>query len=179
MAPAGQVDSDEPEVGRTDEPMDGDDQISVGNIVNSVGVAIGRGARAVINVFPGQSQARANRNRRILLERVQNAWIEGVLERSVYGASLIELEMATQPGAVQLPWNTMVHQAPDAPRTLPRGRNILDVFEESGRALLILGAPGAGKTITLLELARQAIVQAQKDATQPIPVVFTSFLVVY
>jgi predicted NACHT family NTPase len=39
-------------------------------------------------------------------------------------------------------------------------------------ALLILGEPGSGKTITLLELARETILLAEKDSTQPIPVVF-------
>ncbi|PSO93103.1 MAG: hypothetical protein BRC48_13030 [Cyanobacteria bacterium QS_9_48_30] len=41
-----------------------------------------------------------------------------------------------------------------------------------GRTLLILGEPGSGKTITLLELARDLIERAERDAHQPIPVVF-------
>jgi hypothetical protein len=41
-----------------------------------------------------------------------------------------------------------------------------------GRSLLILGAPGSGKTITLLELTRDLIQRAEPDPSQPIPVVF-------
>lgn len=42
------------------------------------------------------------------------------------------------------------------------------------RALLILGAPGSGKTVTLLQLARDLISQAEQDESfgQPVPVVF-------
>lgn len=42
------------------------------------------------------------------------------------------------------------------------------------RALLILGGPGSGKTITLLQLTRDLIAQVEQDDsfTQPIPVVF-------
>ena len=41
-----------------------------------------------------------------------------------------------------------------------------------GRSLLILGAPGSGKTTMLLELARQLIERARQEVTEPIPVVF-------
>lgn len=39
------------------------------------------------------------------------------------------------------------------------------------RTLLILGEPGAGKTITLLKLAQELIARTEKDLSQPIPVV--------
>jgi WD40 repeat protein len=74
--------------------------------------------------------------------------------------------------AVERPWE-MVLEAPGAPpRSLPPDERILDVFEEMDRALLILGEPGSGKTITLLQLAREACASAEQDPTQPIPVVF-------
>ena len=51
---------------------------------------------------------------------------------------------------------------------------MLEVFEEigAGRSLLILGAPGSGKTTMLLELARQLIERAHDEENEPIPVVF-------
>jgi predicted NACHT family NTPase len=47
-----------------------------------------------------------------------------------------------------------------------------DVFEEAGGGLLILGAPGSGKTTALLELARDLLDRAELDSTEPIPIVF-------
>ena len=41
-----------------------------------------------------------------------------------------------------------------------------------GQTLLILGEPGSGKTIALLQLAKRLIEQTQQDMTKPIPVIF-------
>jgi hypothetical protein len=57
-------------------------------------------------------------------------------------------------------------------RTIPPGNKISEIFDEMEHALLILGAPGSGKTVTLLELARDLIARAEQDHTHPIPVVF-------
>jgi predicted NACHT family NTPase len=53
---------------------------------------------------------------------------------------------------------------------LPTGASILDVFDDMQRELLILGEPGAGKTILLLQLARRLIERARQDADEPVPV---------
>jgi predicted NACHT family NTPase len=46
------------------------------------------------------------------------------------------------------------------------------VFDDMGGELLILGAPGSGKTTTLLELAGELLARAEAEDGQPIPVVF-------
>ncbi len=46
------------------------------------------------------------------------------------------------------------------------------MFDGLGGGLLILGAPGSGKTTALLELARDLLEKAEADERQPIPVVF-------
>jgi hypothetical protein len=64
---------------------------------------------------------------------------------------------------------------PDQSRqTLPPDKKISHIFDEMNRALLILGEPGSGKTITLLQLAQGLIAQAEADETfsHPVPVVF-------
>ncbi len=48
---------------------------------------------------------------------------------------------------------------------------IIELFEKQGR-LLIVGSPGAGKTVLLLKLALHLIAKAQSDANQPLPVIF-------
>ncbi|MBD1881013.1 NACHT domain-containing protein [Coleofasciculus sp. FACHB-T130] len=54
------------------------------------------------------------------------------------------------------------------------GKKIIDVFEQDDIAgrLLILGAPGSGKTTMLLELAQDLILAAQQQPEKPIPVIF-------
>jgi len=59
------------------------------------GTVTGVSIRQVIgNVFVGadeETQARRRRNLRILLNKVRDFWVDGVLERSIEGADLIEL----------------------------------------------------------------------------------------
>ena len=93
----------------------GGDRITVGSVVNSVGVAIGRGAKSVVNIFPGRQEAEDARNRNTLLIRVRHDWIAGVLERSVLGAALIDLGLQARPDAVERPWRSVVQEAGGAP----------------------------------------------------------------
>lgn len=124
------------------------------------------------------SQQTTNRqdyhNRQILLNKVKNYWVKGVLETSLHGKVVIELGLEKRLDAVDRPWG-IVWETPDQPRqTLPTNTRAIDLFNQmgTGRTLLILGEPGGGKTTTLLELARDLIARAEQDIDQPIPVVF-------
>jgi hypothetical protein len=124
------------------------------------------------NIFKSDSETLEHRNRRILLGHVENAWIKGVLDASLHGAALLDLGIKQDPEAVtQYPW-TIKKESTD--ETLPVGTSMLEIFDSigMGRSLLILGAPGSGKTTMLLELARQLIAHAREDVTYPIPMVF-------
>jgi DNA polymerase III delta prime subunit len=108
----------------------------------------------------------------ILLAKVRSFWIKGVLEKSLHNTALIELGRDESPDLVDNPWNGVMELPDQTHRGIPAATKLLDVFEEAGRALLILGDPGAGKTTTLLQLARELANRAERDASQPIPVVF-------
>lgn len=110
-------------------------------------------------------------NRRVMLNHVESFWVKGVLEKSLHGAALLELGIKEDPSAINYPW-TIKKESTD--ETLPAGKSMLEIFNEigAGRSLLILGAPGSGKTTMLLELTRQLIERARADETEPIPVVF-------
>ncbi|MEW6496939.1 MAG: NACHT domain-containing protein [Cyanobacteriota bacterium] len=114
------------------------------------------------------------RNRQILLNKVKNYWVKGVLETSLHGKALIALGLEKRLDAIARPWG-IVWETPDQPKqTLPSNTRIINHFHQlgAGRTLLILGEPGAGKTTTLLELARDLISRTEQDFNQPIPVVF-------
>jgi predicted NACHT family NTPase len=70
------------------------------------------------------------------------------------------------------PWEETLELPDQTSRRLLPGEPIDKLFFEVGRSLLILGAPGSGKTITLLTLARELIARAEDDPAQPIPVIF-------
>ncbi|HEY9613417.1 AAA-like domain-containing protein, partial [Allocoleopsis sp.] len=124
-----------------------------------------------------------SRNRQILLNKVRNYWIKGVLETSLHGRALIELGLEERLDAVVRPWSLAWESSdmrsplePHKTRShpLPPGTCLIDKFDEigAGRTLLIIGEPGSGKTITLLELTKDLIERTELDLTQPIPVVF-------
>ena len=112
-----------------------------------------------------QRASQQERNRESLLQKVKSFWIQGVLEQSLHGKMQLELDMEYRPD--------MVLQRPNRPnRKLRSGTRILEVFEEVGGELLILGEPGSGKTTMLLELASDLITRAERDDDRPMPVVF-------
>jgi phospholipase C/MFS family permease/energy-coupling factor transporter ATP-binding protein EcfA2 len=131
--------------------------------------------------YPASPEARAEgkpptsldrRNRLAMLKRVRRDWIDGVLKQSLYSVARIELGLESKTGYVEQPLNTFVQTLNQAPIAVPPGTNITNLFDEHGEALLILGAPGTGKSTLLLELAERLLDRAEQDDNQPMPVVF-------
>ena len=125
----------------------------------------------IYQFFAGDAETVDQRNRRIMLGHVENFWVKGILEKSLYGAALLELGIKEDPDALNYP---RAIKRESTKETLPAGKSMLEIFQEigMGRSLLILGAPGSGKTTMLLELTRQLIERARQDVTEPIPIVF-------
>jgi hypothetical protein len=111
-------------------------------------------------------------NRGRMIEKVHAFWIKGVLEQSLQSTAQFALAMESRPDLVALPWDMARLSLQHARADLPPSTLMIDVFSKSGGELLILGAPGAGKTTRLLELARALIGLAERDPRQFMPVVF-------
>jgi serine/threonine protein kinase len=112
------------------------------------------------------------RNRFAMLQNVCKFWVEGVLENSLHGMTLIELGMKHQANSVKHSWNTLLRRRGTPDETLPHGTQIVDIFDKLNGKLLILGDPGSGKTTTMLELTRDLLYRAELDNEHPMPVVF-------
>jgi DNA-binding SARP family transcriptional activator len=110
-------------------------------------------------------------NQLILLNKVKHFWVKGVLEQTLHDTPRLELVRRPCPEAIEQPWAQVVEPLPHATQPIPPEKRMLDLFQEADCALLILGTPGVGKTITLIELARELIALAEDDPGQPIPVI--------
>lgn len=141
-------------------------------VSNAVTLISALGGYLLIRADKKETETLDQRNRRIMLDHVENFWVKGILEKSLYGAALLELGIKEEPDAVKIyPWG-IKRESTD--KILPSGMPMLEIFKQigNGRSLLILGAPGSGKTTMLLDLARQLVDRARQDETEPIPVVF-------
>jgi DNA polymerase III delta prime subunit len=116
--------------------------------------------------------AREERNRARMLELVKNSWVKGVLEQSLHGEVLIELDLEEQRDAVYNQQGMELRRTGKPNHMLQPGTKIVDVFDGMGQTLLILGEPGSGKTTLLMELARDTIARAEEDSQHRIPAVF-------
>lgn len=146
-----------------------------GNVAGDVAVAgrdINIDRRTIFEGTISKDDKLALRNRRVLLDKVQTFWVEGVLEKSLFGENLIRLGLELSPDVVDHPWEVVLDTLEQEPGAVPQGTSIINVLDQTGSSLLILGAPGSGKTTMLLELARDAIQRAGDDLDAPVPVVF-------
>src|SRR5688572_1718602 len=76
-----------------------------GNVYGNIVVGHNNIIRQIINIFLGDSRAQIERrNRRVMLDHVENFWVKGILEQSLHGAALLELGIKEDPSAVNYPW---------------------------------------------------------------------------
>ena len=111
------------------------------------------------------------RNRSKLLKAVQKE-VNARLEQSLHNAVRTQLLKESEPEQVQRIWDIEVKIGRRPSFLLPRETKIGEIFAQTGGKLMILGAEGAGKTTTLLELATELISRAETNIEQPIPVWF-------
>ena len=107
-----------------------------------------------------------------MIEKVWSIWIGGILQASLPDDLMLELGLTERPAMVTRPLDVYIQPSDRTDRAPAPGARLIDIFDRLDRALLILGAPGAGKTTQLLILARDLLQRAAGDSEHPIPVVF-------
>jgi NAD(P)-dependent dehydrogenase (short-subunit alcohol dehydrogenase family) len=130
------------------------------------------GGDVYVSTAPGAPPTGDDRRNLVnLLGHVRRIWITNVLGRSVSHAVLLDPLVRMETAAVEPPLRRYLEAAGQPAGILPPGSTIGRVFDDAGRMLLILGEPGAGKTTTLLTLARECVERAERDPAAPVPVV--------
>lgn len=114
----------------------------------------------------------ARRNRQILMQRVRTIWIKGVLQNLLHNVVKLELDLAVKIGAVEQPPPMRLAGLKKAESSVMSSTSLTEKFYDFGGHLLILGGPGSGKTVTLLELAEELLSIAEEDKDEPIPLIF-------
>jgi predicted NACHT family NTPase len=124
-------------------------------------------------VLQEKQKAQRSRNEKLLLQAVKEE-VVARLKQSLHNAVLINLGKEVQPEQVKRPWSSDIKIGDNKREPIPDNTSILEIFdqEEIAGKLLILGNPGAGKTTTMLDLAKALVTRSQEDCDYPIPVLF-------
>ncbi|MFN6565247.1 MAG: NACHT domain-containing protein [Nostoc sp. ChiSLP01] len=149
-----------------------------GGFINAENVNAGRIGGDIWNIFFGQQTTPVGnparpKNERILLAAVKEE-VTARLRQSLHNAVLINLGKESQPQQVKRPWDAEIKIGLKPPEPLLDTTTILEVFDspEIAGKLLILGAPGSGKTTTQLELAQALVSRAEEQPDYPVPILF-------
>lgn len=98
------------------------------------------------------------RAQQVLRKKMQRFWIDEFLLPLYEQHTFIRLQMLFTYQPIEHPWADVL----ETPASLPESREVAGIqeaFLAADRALLVLGAPGAGKTISLAELANLLLLQ--------------------
>jgi len=107
-----------------------------------------------------------------MIKNVRNIWIKDYLSNSLHNIVTIELGLDECRDKIDFRGNLVVEGPNRVQKQLPSSTNVIEVFDELGGSFLVMGGPGSGKTILLLQLARGLLDRADGDDRLPIPVVF-------
>lgn len=111
------------------------------------------------------------RNRHAMLQNVRKFWIDGVLKSSLQNIELLDLEVSPDTESVNHPWQKLLNLSRSDTDEPLGSKQVMTYFENLNGKLLVMGAPGAGKTTMLLTLTEALLNRAHHDPAYPIPVV--------
>jgi hypothetical protein len=118
------------------------------------------------DVYPELEQ---DENRENFLSNFENAWIKSWLGKYAEDKRIIDLALSQRNELVQSPWEDLQGMGRELPSRLLTRSAITAVFRELNQSMLILGAPGSGKTLTMLQLAWDYIKLARGSSEYALP----------
>jgi uncharacterized protein DUF4062 len=105
----------------------------------------------------------------LLLEKVQRFWIDNVFRKSVPTGRRLQIRRVEE---LEADWRRAAKDTKPPEAEIEDGLEPLRHVLSRHNRLLILGQPGAGKTIALIELARGLGELTRFDPNAPVPVIF-------
>lgn len=105
-------------------------------------------------------------NRRNVINVVRTSWVDDVYAKRFAEFVKIELKLQDKPEMLK---GGFVTRGKSSRQTIEE--SIFNLYQKSHQSLLILGAPGSGKTFTLIELCRDLLEIADENRESPIPVI--------
>ena len=87
-------------------------------VIGDRNIVTGTGDVNIVYTLP-PTEAEERRSLLVLLERVRQFWIAGVLDGSVHGAALLELGTARMSEAVEHPWERILELPGEEARAVP------------------------------------------------------------
>ena len=146
--------------------------IEINGDVNGSAVVNGNGNTITINPSPNSGPTHRHPSQEKLLIALETE-IQQRMKQSLPNAVRIAFGLERQDYLVKKLWSTSSAQECNQVESSSISEaQLLEVFTlpELSQQLLILGEPGSGKTIMLLELAQSLLQRAKTDESEPVPV---------
>jgi len=150
--------------------------VSIGHVSGSIVNSIIAGGNVIIHRLLGGASENAQklaRTKNMLGRRVRDHWITSVLAPRLIGQEFIPLPLMNRPELlrVALPGLAAGQQCGVTGTVDANAALQALAAPDAPQQLLVLGEPGAGKTMFLLEMARQGLAAFHADPEQELPVV--------
>jgi len=104
-----------------------------------------------------------------LIKTVRKHWVDDYLAHTIQRNTHIELNVANAAELLEHPFH--IQRTVDRALETMSARSLLQRFDDSGGFLLVLGEPGSGKTVTLVQLTTALLDRAASDGAAPVPVI--------
>lgn len=138
-------------------------------VSSSSGRAVGQdGIKSVNPTSPLSHRARSHQ--KIMLRKMRDCWVNGVLEPSIYQVTAQALGPANARLRPHNLWPRLI-DTPDGGQMAVKTVDLVAIFYNKTRNVVLTGATGGGKRIALLEVAKLLAIDSRLGVDNFIPIV--------